>query len=250
MNEGAPNTKQTVMKKNNRKRSYKSYLTQSQKKEIKMMISKSLNANIEHKTFYTVLNYSIGSGTIPSTTGDVIDISKIVQGILSTNRIGQEVIPTSLEIRWNISTPNTVGQGTSYNTRMIAVISKYKSTNVSSGGIIHDASAIVSLISPYANSTRTVRKVLWDYQVSLQHKAVNVVSGSVATRASENSSVGSVYIPLNRLNPKWKPISFDEATTDGWNHIFLLSFSLFDSVTDKPLMWNHNIYTALNFIDA
>lgn len=251
--EGSSNANQTVMKtiikrKKQKRASYKKTLAQvPTKNQVRQMINRSFNLEIEHKSFYVSIPYTAASPTWPSNVGTVVDISAITQGVGFTSRIGQEVIPTSVEVRWNISSPNTTTQSTGYFIRMVVALLTINSTTVTPSSIIVDASNLYALVSPYANTTRSVRKILWEYTVNLYHRPGLGNAGALSTAASTNSNVGSTYIPLSKLKSKWKPMTFDSNAITGENHIFLLTVS---NMSAQATMWNHYIYTTLNFIDA
>lgn len=251
--EGAANTKQqvTTNKKRNRKLSFnrKTLDQVPTTKEVISLVNRKARENIEHKVFYVPILYNTASLTWPNTSGLIEDLSVIPQAVGVSARIGEGVIPTSLELRWMIYPPDNNLQSSVFNFRAIVCIMSTNSAAVNPLSVVHDVTTAnnCGLISPYQSKTRTVRKILWDYQTNLFHHAAAGGAGSVSTAITENQSVGKVYIPLNRLKQRWKPIRFDGAGTSGENHIYLLTFT---NLTVKGGMWNVYFYSTLNYTDA
>lgn len=237
-------------KKRTRKPSKKTLATVPTRQEVQSMITKSFNANVEHKTHYRSPAFNSVSLTYPFTTGLFIDLTNMSQSATFGDRIGQEVRPTSVEIRYNIFTPDTNGQDPTFMLRMICFILNINSGIWVATDILHDMSTgTLALVSPFANSTRDHRKILWDYNVDLFDHSQAAGAGGASTRCSETHAVGNVYIPLFKLARKWLPCSFDGNTTSGENHIGMLIISNIEPA-DQLDGWNINLYTAVNFTDA
>jgi len=249
-NTGSANARENVMTMKRKSRGFKKKKTLASVPttlQVNRMIERKFREQMEMKSWYTDGLYSPASAVFPTNAGVIVDLSDIPQGIDTQSRIGEQVTATSLEIRWNIFSPNTTAQSTGFFIRLVAFI--FTATVTTPGTILHDTTGLFGLTSPFAITSRTDRKILWDYSVDLFHQPTVASAGSAGHAVSMNNAVGSVYIPLNRLKKKWTPMTFNGIATTGENHVYMLILTNILAGTQAQF-WNAYVYSVLNFRDA
>lgn len=216
--------------------------------DVKRISAKMVRNTLEHKHHEFTTAYVNGTAPYPTdTNGRIDDMTAITQGILDTDRIGDQLTYTSITMRMLVFSPNTSTQQTGFFVRSIGFLWREDSVPVI-GDILQTTSSIVDIISSYEYHSKTVRKILWDKTVTLFDQPV-ITGGTVGYRTTQNSWVDKFYINLTQtLNKKDRVLMFDPAATIyGYNKLYHLLLTNAPAAANGWQIYN---YAQIYFIDG
>lgn len=206
------------------KRTFKRKPKASTKFVTKAEVKRYVQGTREHKYFDT----PFAVVTIPR-AGNVLELTTIAQGLLDTNRIGDNIQPTSLQI--NLLFSNDLAAGVA--TWIRFVIFRWKiDTNIALpalGNIMQNTPAsTLAPLSPFNHDQRSQFEVLYDDLFNLDN-----VYGSV-------NKCYKMLLPLAQ-----KEVKYDAATTTASGHLYSIMISNVAAVLPTATG-----YIRVNYTDA
>lgn len=188
---------------------------------VKRFVKKQINVTKEHKYFDTSFNLQ----TIPI-AGNVDQLSTVPQGNTDTTRVGDKILPTSLEMNFQfVAVPADV---TNY---IRHIVFRWKPNTVSVtpavASILAYAGTAQSPASPYYHDGRNQFEILYDKMYTFD--AYNI------------TKVIKETVPLAR-----KTVNFVAGGNNGMGHLYQITLSDSGAVAHPTVIG----YVRLNYTDA
>lgn len=250
MNQGDANSQALggVLQFKKRRRSFKKKKTLSAA-DVKRIAKSAVREILEHKHFDHVVDYTTASPTYPLTAAGLVeDCTGITQGVLDTDRIGDQVTYTSWQLRIMVNAPDSTAQIPGVFLRVIGLLWR-EGTAPTVGDILQTGNiARTEIISPYEHHTKPVRKILFDKTVSLFDRSV-VSGGVIGYRMSNNSWIEKFYVNLTTtLKKEDRVLMFDPAASiTGSNKLYLCVLS---TIPTQASGWLISFYSTVMYLDG
>lgn len=205
---------------------------------------------MEKKFLDSIGNFNSSSGALAITnTSKIISLTDVEQGITDSQRIGDKTKGTSLEFRIVSFSPELSSVSTKeWMIRCTIFVWKDDSIPVANTDLYGNSgssgvAANQPSIWPYNHDKKVKRHVLEDFTF-VQFLDAN----SDTFEGCENPYYTcQKIIPLTRLKQRLNEISFQAATTTGYNKIWCM---LTSNQTEFEATWNVSIWARYNYIDA
>lgn len=194
-------------------------------------------------------------------TGTIVSLTEISQGSADTDRIGDKITCTSLQLCFSFWAPVYNGEATppelpKYNYIMRVIIFIWKDdSSPTLAEILDDDAGSTSLeqtvLAPLNHDRKVKRKIIMDetYNAYVYQTAVTLTS---TYAVSQPVQVYKRFFNLTKLKNGLGTVNFTPGTAGGVNKIFMLMVSNadYEEVTD-PINSSWNVFwrSRLNYID-
>lgn len=178
-------------------------------------------------------------------TGSIIDLTSVPQGAGDTQRIGDKLLISSLEIRMHYGKDSTTTGPTVTDQHYRIIVFKWlDDTTPTADNILDTTSNAFAVISAYDHDRKVKRKVLLD-------KSFSVTINAPLFSLQNTGATMSFYIDLKRRSLNMRKVHYENASTAGVGKLYMLLISntpLPITTTNYPVAWFMS--TRLNFTDT
>lgn len=217
--------------------------------DVKRIAASQVRKSLEHKHFDDLTTYSTISSAYPlAGAGVVEDCTEIEQGVLDTERTGDQLTYTSWQVRVLVYTPDSTAQSSGCFIRMIGFLWRESSTPTIVDILQSGNLGITELVSSYHHHTKTMRKILFDKTVTLFDRSV-ISGGTIGVRSTQNNWVEKFYVNLTTtLKKEDRVLTFDPAAgTVGYNKLYIATLT---NIGSQAAGWNINMYSTVMYLDG
>lgn len=217
--------------------------------DVKRIAKSAVRDILEHKHYNKLIEYTTASPTYPlAGAGIITDVSDMAQGVLDTERTGDQVTYTSWTFSVMVNAPDSIAQFPGVFIRVIGFLWRAGSA-VSIPDILTTGNASRNeIISSYDHHTKSVRKILFDKTVTLFDRAGDS-GGTLLSRMSNNSWVEKFYVNLTTtLKKSDRVLAYDPAAaTTGYNKLYV---AFLTTIPTQASGWLITGYSTLMYLDG